>query len=65
MIMEVVLALRWYGICMVGVWKSWEDGLISYAESGSKDFHKEDTSLELKTMLNIFGFFGDFAIVIV
>jgi len=30
MIMEVVLALRRYGIRMVAVWKSREDGLISY-----------------------------------
>ena len=35
MVMEVVLALRWYDVHMVAVRKSWEDGLI--ADSGSID----------------------------
>ena len=62
MIIDVVLALRWYSISMVAVWKSREDGLISYANSGSRDFYKDGVSLDFESMLNIVGVFGDFEV---
>ena len=60
MVVEAVLALRRHGISMSAVWKSREDGLICYADQGSRDFHADDISLDEETMQKISQEFGSF-----
>lgn len=60
MVLEVALALRQYSITMEAVWRSREDGLIQWADLGSRDFHKDDISLDFDTMSEIYRVFGDF-----
>ena len=60
MVMEVALALRQYSIVMEAVWRSREDGMIQWADIGSRDFHKDDISLDFDTMSEIYERFGDF-----
>ena len=50
MVLEVALALRRYGITVEAVWRSREDGLIQWADRGSRDFHQDDVSLDFDTM---------------
>ena len=50
MVLEVALALRRYGITVEAVWRSRDDGLIQWADMGSRDFHKDDISLDFDTM---------------
>ena len=60
MIVQVTLALRSAGITMEAVWRSRDDGLIMFADKGSRDFHADDVSLDFSTMMNIFEEFGCF-----
>ena len=60
MVMEAVLALRRHGITMVAAWRSRDEGVIVYADSGSRDFHADDISLDEDTMKEIHRQFGSF-----
>ena len=60
LVVEAVLALRRHGVSMSAVWRSREDGLICYADKGSRDFHADDISLDEETMLKISQKFGSF-----
>ena len=40
LVVETVLALRSAGIVLEAVWRSREDGLIKFADLGSRDFHR-------------------------
>ena len=62
MVVEVALALRRHGISMEAVWKSRDDGLIVWADLGSRDFHLDDISLDFDTMSTIYSVFGDFEV---
>ena len=53
MVVDVSLALRKYGIKVEAVWRSREDGLIQWADLGSRDFHDDDISLDFVTMQGI------------
>jgi hypothetical protein len=53
MVVDVSLALREYGIKMEAVWRSREDGLIQWADRGSRDFHDDDVSLDFVTMQGV------------
>ena len=50
MVLEVSLALRRYGITVEAVWRSREDGLIQWADRGSRDFHQDNVLLDFETM---------------
>ena len=60
MIVEMTLALRSAGISMEAVWRSRDDGLIQFADKGSRDFHGDDISLNFVTRMKIFEEFGCF-----
>ena len=62
LVVETVLALRGAGIVMEAVWRSREDGLIKFADLGSRDFHIDDISLDFKSMGELFEEFGVFDI---
>ena len=48
MVVEVTLALRSAGIVMEAVWRSREEGVIQWADRGSRDFHSDDISLDFE-----------------
>ena len=50
MVVESALALRHHGIRMESVWRSRDDGLIQWADRGSRDFHSDDISLDFESM---------------
>ena len=62
MVVEVVLALRGARIVMEAVWRSREEGVIQWADRGSRDFHKDDVSLDFESMAKIFEEFGCFQV---
>ena len=53
MVVDVSLALRKYGIKVEDVWRSREDGMIQWADRGSRDFHDDDVSLDFVTMQGV------------
>ena len=53
MVVDVFLALREYGIKVEAVWRSREDGMIQWADRGSRDFHDDDVSLDFVTMQGV------------
>ena len=53
MVVDVSLALREYGIKVEAVWRSREDGLIQWADRGSRDFHDDYVSLDFVTMQGV------------
>ena len=62
MVMEAFLKLREYGIIVEPVWLSREDGVIKFADLGSRDFHSDDISLDAITFKNIVKRFGSFSV---
>ena len=44
------------------VWVSREDGMIKYADLGSRDFHADDVSIDAETFRNAEEFFGTFTV---
>ena len=60
MIVEATVALRKYGISMEAVWVSRNEEIISLADLGSRDYDRDDISLDFDTMVNIYQEFGDF-----
>ena len=60
LIVEATVALRKYNISMEAVWVSREDGIITLADEGSRDYDRDDISLDFDTMSLIFQIFGDF-----
>ena len=62
LVVETVLALRSAGIVLEAVWRSREDGLIKFADLGSRDFHYDDISLDFESMMQLFEEFGSFDI---
>ena len=53
MVVDVSLALRKYGIKVEAVWRSKKDGLIQWADKGSRDFHSDNILLEFVSMQGI------------
>ena len=62
MVMEAVLALRSAGIVMEAVWLSRDDGIIDFADRGSRDYHPDDVSLDFDSMAKIYEKFGSFSV---
>ena len=62
MVMEALLALRDAGIVMEAVWLSRQDGIIEFADKGSRDYHPDDISLDFDSMSKIHGEFGTFSV---
>ena len=44
------------------VWRSREDGLIKFADLGSRDFHVDDIILDFESMIRLFKEFNSFDI---
>ena len=62
MVMEAFLKLREYGVIVEPVWLSREDGVIKYADLGSRDFHSDDISLDTITFQKVVKRFGTFTV---
>ena len=60
MVMRAVLALRRFHIEVEAVWRSREEGIIKWADVGSREFYKDDVELDFGTMSLIYRVFGDF-----
>ena len=61
LIMKASLKLREYGIIVEPVWLSRDDGVIRYADLGSRDFHADDISVDAVTFaqaVEVFGLFN-------
>ena len=56
LVVQTVLALRGAGIVLEAVWRSREDGMIKLADLGSRDFNKDDISLDFETMSQVLDF---------
>ena len=54
--------LRSAGIPMEAVWRSRDEGIIQWADRGSRDFHADDILLDFESMSQIFHEFGCFKI---
>ena len=62
LIVEVILKLREYGIKVDPVWMSREEGIIKYADLGSRDFHSDDISVDYFTFQEAQIKFGAFTV---
>ena len=62
LIVEVTLKLREFGIKVDPVWLSREEGMIKYADMGSRDFHSDDISLDYFTFQEAERKFGSFTV---
>ena len=62
LVVEAVLALRGAGIVMEAVWLSRQDGIIEFADRGSRDYHPDDISLDYESMSKILDEFGPFSV---
>ena len=62
MIMEVILKLRSYSIQIEPVWVSREEGIIKYADIGSRDFHADDISIDDQSFEEAVQVFGNFTV---
>ena len=62
LVVEAILKLREYGIKVDPVWVSRDDGMIKYADLGSRDFHADDISIDFHTFLLAKKEFGDFSV---
>ena len=62
MIMKVTLSLREFGIVVEPVWMSRDDGIIKYADMGSRDFHSDDISVDSLTFQKAVDMFGPFSV---
>ena len=62
LIVEVTLKLREYGIRVDPVWMSREEGVIKYADLGSRDFHSDDIAVDYFTFQEAEYKFGAFTV---
>ena len=62
MIMGAVLKLREYNIEVEPVWVSRDNGIIKFADMGSRDFHADDISVDMETFQEAQEFFGAFTV---
>lgn len=62
LIMEAVLKLREYNIEVDPVWVSRDDGIIKFADMGSRDFHADDISVDMETFKEAQEYFGVFTV---
>jgi len=62
MVVEATLALRFFNIVVEPVWVSRDDGIIQYADMGSRDFHGDDIGVDSETFATIESEFGSFDI---
>ena len=46
LVVETILALRKYSIGLRAIWMSRDNKVIDFADEGSRDFHKNNVSLE-------------------
>ena len=60
LVMKAVLALRRYHIQVEAVWRSRDEGIIKWADLGSREHHKDDVELDFDTMALVYRMFGDF-----
>ena len=60
LVMRAVLALRKHHIKVEAVWRSREEGMIKWADIGSREYYKDDIELDFGTMSLIYKVFGDF-----
>lgn len=60
LVMRAVLALRKFHIRVEAVWRSREEGIIKWADVGSREYYKDDIELDFGTMSLIYRVFGDF-----
>ena len=62
LVMRAFLNLREYGIIVEPVWLSRDDGVIRYADMGSRDFHSDDISVDAVTFAHAVKVFGPFTV---
>ena len=62
MVVEATLALRNFNVVVEPVWVSRDDGIIQYADMGSRDFHGDDIGVDSETFATIESEFGSFDI---
>ena len=62
MIIEVILKLRSFNIKIEPVWVSREEGIIKYADIGSRDFHADDISIDAESFQEAEKVFGNFSV---
>ena len=60
MVVEATLALRNFNVVVEPVWVSRDDGIIQYADMGSRDFHGDDIGVDSETFATIESEFGSF-----
>ena len=58
LIMRAVLALREYGVVVDAIWRSRDEGIIRLADVGSRDYHRDDVSLDFDTFSYVVERFG-------
>ena len=61
-ILRCVLKLREYNITVDAVWRSRDEGIIRFADMGSRDFHYDDIAVDCKTFDEIQKRFGPFQV---
>ena len=62
LVMKSVLKLREFAIEVEPVWVSRKDGIIKYADMGSRDFHADDISVDMATFKEAEELFGLFTV---
>ena len=60
--MDVFMSLRKYNITLCPVWISRDSAIIQWADSGSKDFHSDDYSLDPVSFQSLETRFGKFSV---
>ena len=60
--LEVFMSLRKYNITLCPVWVSQDSAIIQWADSGSKDFHSDDYSLDPVSFQSLETRFGKFSL---
>ena len=60
--LAIFLSLRQYGITLVPIWVSRENEIISWADSGSRDFRSDDYSLDPVTFASLESTYGKFTV---
>ena len=61
-ILRCILKLRQHNITVEAVWKSRDDGIIRFADIGSRDFHFDDIAIDRDTFIEIQNRFGPFQV---
>ena len=58
MILRAVLALREYSVEVEAIWRSRDEGVIRLADVGSRDYHRDDVSMDFDTFSHVVEMFG-------